>query len=104
MSTKKTPKTSEHDFEALDKLARSITLEKLRPLTPELRRRWEQAKRGRPTKAPGTKAVPTMITIEPTLLKQVDAYVKKAGISRSQLFAEAVRERIGVGRTKRKAG
>jgi hypothetical protein len=101
---KRSPKVSEHDFEALDRLAHSITLEKLRPLTPEMRRRWEEAKRGRPRKAPGTKAVPTLITVEPKLLKRVDAYVKKAGISRSQLFAEAVREHISAARPKRKAG
>ena len=104
MATRRSPQTSEHDFEALDKLARSITLEKLRPLTPELRRRWAEAKRGRPKKPAGTKAVPTLITVEPTLLRRIDAYAKKAGISRSQLFAEAVRERIGASRPKRKAG
>jgi len=101
---RRSPKVSEHDFEALDRLAHSITLDKLRPLTPAMRRRWEAAKRGRPKKAPGTKAVPTLITVEPTLLRRIDAYVKKAGISRSQLFADAVRERIGAARPKRKAG
>ncbi len=104
MAARKIPKVSEVDFEALDKLARSITLDKLRPLTPELRRRWEAAKRGRPAKVAGTKSVPTLITVEPTLLKRIDAYAKKVGISRSQLFAEAVRERIGAARPKRKAG
>lgn len=89
-----TKKTDENDFEALDKLAHSITPEKLRPLSPEMRRRWEAAKRGRPRKAPGTKAVPTLITVEPKLLKKVDAYAKRVGMSRSQLFSEAVRERI----------
>jgi hypothetical protein len=75
-------------------LARGITPEKLRPLTPEERRRWEAAKRGRPKKPPGSKSVPTLITVEPRLLRQVDAYAKKAGVSRSQLFADAVRRRI----------
>jgi hypothetical protein len=90
-------KIDENDFEALDKLAHSITPEKLRPLTPAERRRWEEAKRaGRPRKSPGAKAVPTLITVEPKLLQRVDAYAKKAGMSRSQLFSEAVRERIGM--------
>ena len=93
MSTKK-KKTDEDDFEALDRLARSVTLEKLRPLNPEERRRWEAAKRGRPRKAPGTKAIPTLITVEPELLRRADAYAKKIGLSRSQLFSEAVRRRI----------
>ncbi|HZK82266.1 MAG TPA: ribbon-helix-helix protein, CopG family [Humisphaera sp.] len=92
----KQPKTDENDFEALDRLARGITPEKLRPLTPQQRRRWEAAKRGRPRKAPGTKAVPTLITVEPLLLRRVDAYAKKAGVSRSQLFSDAIRRRIEV--------
>ncbi len=94
----------ENDFDALERLAHSITMENTRPLNARERKQWEEAKRGRPLKAPGTKAVPTLITVEPQLLKRVDAYVKKAGISRSQLFAEAVRERIGASRPKRKAG
>ena len=94
MAAKKN-KTDENDFEALDRLARSIMPEKLRPLTPDQRRQWEAVKRGRPKKAPGTKAIPTLITVEPKLLKKVDAYAKKEGISRSQLFSEAVRQRIG---------
>ena len=91
---KKKTNTDENDFEALDRLAHSITPEKLRPLTPERRGRWEAAKRGRPKKAPGTKAVPTLITVDPGLLRQVDAYAKKAGVSRSQLFSDAVRRQI----------
>jgi hypothetical protein len=93
MSTKK-KKTDENDFEALDRLARGVTLEKLRPLNPEQRRRWEAAKCRRPRKAPGTKAIPTLITVEPELLRRADAYAKKIGLSRSQLFSEAVRRRI----------
>jgi len=93
MAKKKT-KTDENDFAALDRLARGITLEKLRPLTREQRRRWNAAKRGRPKKAPGTKAVPTLITVEPELLQLADAYAKKTGVSRSQLFSDAVRRQI----------
>ena len=92
----KQKKTNQNDFDALDRLARGITPEKLRPLTPEQRRRWQSAKRGRPRKAPGTKAVPTLITVEPRLLRRADSYAKKAGMSRSQLFADAVRRRLAL--------
>ena len=94
MKNKKTT-TDENDFEALERLAKAITPEKLRPMTPEQRGRWEAARRGRPKKAPGTKAVPTLITVEPQLLRRADAYAKKAGMSRSQLFSDALRQRIG---------
>lgn len=98
MAARKTQKTTtnENDFEALDRLAQNITPDVLRPLTPEQRGRWEAAKRGRPKKPPGTKAVPTLITVEPQLLRRADAYAKKAGLSRSQLFSDALRRRIGL--------
>ena len=38
--------------------------------------------------------MPRLITVEPKLLWRADAYAKKAGLSRSQLFAEALRRRI----------
>ena len=97
MEKGKRPKIDEDDFEALDRLAHSVTFENTRPLSPAQRRRWEAAKRtgrGRPRKLPGTKAVPTLITVEPKLLKQIDAYAKAAGVSRSQLFSDAARQRI----------
>jgi len=87
-------KTDENDFDALERLAQSITPDKLRPLSPRQRVRWQAAKRGRPRKLPGTKAIPTLITVEPRLLRRADAYAKKVGLSRSQLFSDALRQRI----------
>jgi hypothetical protein len=91
---KKEPKIDENDPKAMDQLARSISPESMRPLSPQMRRRWEAAKRGRPRKAPGTKAVPTLITIDPKLLKLIDAQAKKRNVSRSQFFADAARRRL----------
>jgi len=90
----KKSKTDENDFNALDRLAKSITPDQLRPLTPAQQGQWGAAKRGRPKKPPGTKAVPTLITVEPQLLRRADAYAKKSGLSRSQLFSDAMRRRI----------
>jgi hypothetical protein len=45
-------KTDENGFDALDRLARGITLEKLRALTTEQQRLWKATRRGRPKKAP----------------------------------------------------
>ena len=90
----KKPKTDENDFAALDKMARQITPEQMRPLSPALRRRWKAAKRGRPPKAPGTKAVPTMITLDPLLLKKIDSRARSTGMSRSQFLAHAARHQL----------
>lgn len=43
---------------------------------------------------PGTKSVPTLITVEPQLLRRADAFAKRTGLSRSQLFSDALRRRI----------
>ena len=94
MAKRKKSVIDENDFESLDRFARNLTLENTRPLNSRERQMWELAKRGRPKKAPGTKAIPTLITVEPKLLRRVDAYARKAGISRSQLFSDAVRQRI----------
>ena len=90
----KKPKIEDHDFAALDKMARQITPERMRPLSPALRRRWKRAQRGRPPKAPGTKAVPTMITLDPALLKKIDSRTRTAGMSRSRFFAQAARHEL----------
>ena len=87
-------KIDENDFKALERLARDLTPEKMRPLSPVMHRRWEAAKRGRPRKAPGTKAIPTMITVEPRLLKRIDVQARKAGLSRSQFLANAARREL----------
>jgi metal-responsive CopG/Arc/MetJ family transcriptional regulator len=36
-----------------------------------------------------------LITVEPKLLRMADAYAKKNGVSRAQLFSDALRQRIG---------
>ena len=84
----------ENDFESLEKLAQEITPEKMRPLSSTARRRWKAAKRGRPAKAPGTKAVPTMISLDPTLLKQIDTRAQTVGMSRSQFLSQAARRQL----------
>lgn len=94
--TKQKGTIGENDFEALDRLARGLTPEKMRPLCPAMRRRWQAAKRGRPRKAPGTKAMPTLITVEPDLLKRIDIEARKAGLSRSQFLAKAAKRELGL--------
>ncbi len=90
----KAKKIDENDFDALEKLARSITPRKMRPLSPEMLAKWNIAKRGRPRKAPGSKAVPTMITLEPKLLKQIDSQARLHGVSRSRFLADAARRQL----------
>jgi hypothetical protein len=87
-------KIDENDFAALDKMAREVTPEKMRPLSPAMQRRWKAAKRGRPRKAPGTKAVPTMITLEPKLLNEIDSRARSVGMSRSEFLANAARHEL----------
>ena len=66
---------------------------RFRPMTARERRRWERAKRGRgrPSKAPGQKAVRVLLTIQPPLLAEADAFARSHGLSRSELFARGLR-------------
>jgi hypothetical protein len=96
---KQTPKIDENDFEAVDRLAKSLTFRNTRPMNASERRDWELAKRagrGRPKKAPGAKAVPTLITVEPKLLKLIDSQARKIGVSRSQFLADAAKAKLGL--------
>ena len=63
------------------------------PMKARERRRWERAKRGRgrPSKAPGQKAVRVLLTIQPPLLAEADAFARSHGLSRSELFARGLR-------------
>ena len=66
---------------------------RFRPMTARERRRGERAKRGRgrPSKAPGQKAVRVLLTIPPPLLAEADAFARHHGLSRSDLFARGLR-------------
>ena len=66
---------------------------RFRTMTARERRRWERAKRGRgrPSKAPGQKAVRVLLTIQPPLLAEADAFARRHGLSRSELFARSLR-------------
>jgi hypothetical protein len=66
---------------------------RFRTMTARERRRWQRAKRGRgrPSKAPGEKAVRVLVTIQPPLLAEADAFARSHGLSRSELFARGLR-------------
>jgi hypothetical protein len=68
-----------------------------RPLTAVDRKRFapirKKMKMGRPKVGAGAKVV--SISVERELLKQIDAYAKREGVKRTELFVEAVKLRIG---------
>ena len=75
-------------------LARLTTEElrsRSRPLTDQERAQWIRTRRGRPRKAPGTKAARVLFTIDPELLKQADEYARRHGLTRAQLLAAGLR-------------
>lgn len=75
---------------------RLIDPAEMKPLTAEQRREEQRARRkaGRPKV--GAEAEKLRISMEGGLLKKVDAYAKKAGISRSKLIADSLRRTIGM--------
>jgi hypothetical protein len=67
-----------------------FVIDKSRPLTRTEREQWKQfkRKRGRPKTGVGCQRI--AVSIEKGLLRKVDAFGKKRGISRSRLIAQAV--------------
>lgn len=70
-----------------ESLNRDIPFEETRPLTPAERARWKRVKRkaGRPKVGRGTRVV--SVSVERGLLDQADAYAKRHGLKRAQVFA-----------------
>ena len=90
---KRTTKKADTEFEDLDAYAKSISLETLRPLTIENRRKWDSARKGgRPRKSASERAVAVQVTLAPKLLEEIDAYADRTGKSRSELIAEGLRK------------
>lgn len=61
------------------------------PLSPEMRVRWERAKRkaGRPKEGRGAKVI--SVSVEQELLAQSDALARKMGITRAALIARGLK-------------
>ena len=92
---------NEAEWRELEKLARNTA--SIKPLSPQLRKQWDAAKRtgrklgrGRPAKHPSEKSRIVLISIDPKLLAEIDKYAKSVGLSRSRLIAEGARLRMKV--------
>ena len=72
-----------------DRLARST------PLTPELRRRWSNFKRGRDRPQIGRGSTVVSLSVEKDLLKRADAYAKAHGLKRSELLTRGLLSVLG---------
>jgi hypothetical protein len=95
MPKRATKATDENDFDALEKLARGVTLEKLRPMNAEERKRWERARSsGLKSRTSNKPTVATVVLLDPKLVARVDAYARRAGISRSQAFDRSLRRAL----------
>jgi hypothetical protein len=69
------------------RLAKGTDFNQTRPLSAEESALWKIAKRGRPRKRPGTKAVAVQVTFAPEFLKEIDAFAAARKMSRAQLLA-----------------
>ncbi|HEX4052970.1 MAG TPA: hypothetical protein VHX86_01765 [Tepidisphaeraceae bacterium] len=82
--------TSEELTEATKEFDREGTILRTKPLSAEMRRKWEKAKkRGRPKVGGGSKRV--LISMETGLLFRADKLARRRGIGRSELIAEGLK-------------
>ncbi len=77
--------------EATAEFDRGFVADTFQPLTPEMRKRWEAAKRrpGRPKNGKGVQVI--SVSIEKELLARSDALAKKKKISRARLIARGLK-------------
>lgn len=77
---------------------RSYDLSFLKPLTPAMRKQERAARNKKPGRPRvGLGAAKLRISMEKSLLKQVDAYANSHGLSRSQLIARSLRDLLRAG-------
>ena len=69
-----------------------ISFDETRPMSERSQALWEIAKRGRgrPRKPANEKAKRVLISLDPTLLADVEAFASSKGLDRSKLFALSV--------------
>jgi flagellin-specific chaperone FliS len=77
--------------EATAEFDEEFVIDKCVPLTPEMRARWEKAKRKRPSSKNGAGEQLVSVKIEKDLLTRSDALAKKLAISRACLIARGLK-------------
>jgi hypothetical protein len=82
----------EREVAEFAKLSTEELRKRARSLTARGHAQWERARRGRPRKAPGSKAARVLFTIDPELLKQADQYARRHGLTRAELIATGLRK------------
>ncbi len=83
--------TTEELAKATAEFDEEFVADKCTPLTPEMRRRWEAAKRkrARPEDRPSMQVI--SLPLEKDLLARCDHLAKKLGISRARLIERGLR-------------
>src|SRR5258708_425071 len=82
--------------EATKEFDQEFIADTFKPLTPEMRKRWEMAKRkpGRPREGAGAQVI--AVSVEKTLLKRSDALARKMGLTRAGLIARGLKAVLAV--------
>jgi hypothetical protein len=77
--------------EATKEFDKPFVAETFKPLSPEMRERWERAKRkvGRPKQGRGVRVI--SVSVERDLLARSDALARKIGVSRAALIARGLK-------------
>lgn len=82
--------TTQELAEATKEFDEEFVIDKCKPLSPEMRERWERAKRkvGRPKQGRGVQVV--SVSVEKDLLARSDALARKMGVSRAALISRGL--------------
>lgn len=83
--------TTEELAKATQEFDEPFVAETFKPLSPEMRKRWEHAKRkvGRPKQGRGVRVI--SVSVERGLLARSDALARKMGVSRAALISRGLK-------------
>jgi hypothetical protein len=88
-------KTNDRDLDRTTaEFDREFVADTFGPLTPQAKARWQKAKRKRGRPRVGAGAKPVTVTIEKTLLRQVDVIARRCHTSRAALIARGLRRMV----------
>jgi len=82
------PESKESAYHGLDDPQIAMTA---KPMTPQMRKLWNQAKRGGGRPRVGRGAQRVLLSIERGLLEQADEFAQRQHMTRSELFSRGVK-------------
>jgi hypothetical protein len=87
--------TTDELREATKELDNEFAADNARPLTPQMRARWQRAKNKKPGSGDGKDETTIVVRLKSALLQRCNVLAKKKGISRNALIIRGLKALLG---------